>query len=239
MKIATVQLIADSLGIVKSVVSRDMVSKGHLVKNEKGKIDIEDPDNRKFLKSKGANFEYFYPPKGTPKPQKKKPKKKLKPKASTPPAPRPVEKPVIDYEKPNKKQVIPDEVVNKYLEDDSPEFILDEKPTLLDADIATKIERLKGIKKDNELKDLKLFEEKGRLIDRSIVQNIVFDVVGIISNGITSIPYTIVDELISVAVTKPDEAREKMVRIMLESNSTFMKKAVEEAESVAKKRKFN
>ena len=71
------------------------------------------------------------------------------------------------------------------------------------------------------------------------MQNIIFDTIGIISQAIQSDAYAIVDEIISIANTNPDEARELIVRIIREKNSTAMKKAVEEAEKVAKKKKFN
>ena len=60
-KIASLAKIGESLGVTKQLVSRDFVAPGFLKKNENGKIDIEDKENRAFLKSKGANFDIFYP----------------------------------------------------------------------------------------------------------------------------------------------------------------------------------
>jgi len=59
VKIATFQKIADSLGISKQAVDKLYVKKGYLVKNEKGKIDIDERLNFQFLQSKGADFSVF------------------------------------------------------------------------------------------------------------------------------------------------------------------------------------
>ena len=60
MKIVSFQQIADSLHISKQAVDIQFVRKGYLAKNKFGKIDIDDPDNRLFLESKGADFSVFY-----------------------------------------------------------------------------------------------------------------------------------------------------------------------------------
>jgi hypothetical protein len=59
MKIVSYQKIADSLGISKQAVDKLFVRKGYLKKNNNGKIDIDDQDNRNFLIEKGANFRFF------------------------------------------------------------------------------------------------------------------------------------------------------------------------------------
>lgn len=59
MKIVSYQKIADSLGISKQAVDKLYVRKGYLRKNEKGRIDLDNPHNRQFLEEKGANFRFF------------------------------------------------------------------------------------------------------------------------------------------------------------------------------------
>lgn len=78
MKIATFQKIADSLGISKQAVDKLYVKKGYLVKNEKGRIDIDDSHNLEFLQEKGADFSVFD---GAP-PQPRKPQPEKKPKTT-------------------------------------------------------------------------------------------------------------------------------------------------------------
>lgn len=59
MKIITFQQIGDSLGISKQAVDKLFVKTGLLQKNKKGKIDLDNPNNRGFLTEKGANFRFF------------------------------------------------------------------------------------------------------------------------------------------------------------------------------------
>ena len=61
MKIATIKQIGQSLGVTHQAVSKEYIKKGFIVRNAAGKIDIENKQNRAFLKSKGADFSVFYP----------------------------------------------------------------------------------------------------------------------------------------------------------------------------------
>lgn len=82
MKVVSFQQIADSLGISKQAVDKLFVKKGYLQKNNKGKIDIENPYNFEFLQSKGADFSCFgvsAPPKKEIVPLNVRPKPKEKP----------------------------------------------------------------------------------------------------------------------------------------------------------------
>jgi hypothetical protein len=198
MKIATIKQIGEALGISHQAVSKEFVKKGLLVRNSNGQIDIEDKQNRAFLKSKGANFSIFYPKRKT---GTAKPEAKITPKTTE-----------VKVESDNGLQ----------------------GTTLLQIDVATRVEKLKGIKKDNAIKDLRLEEEKGRLIDKKVVTNIIFDVLGHIARDIQSTPHSIVDEIISIATTQPDAAREKIVNLLRGRQAEAMKKAVKEAEKIAR-----
>lgn len=218
MKTATLEQIGKALGgITKQAVHKEYVKKGFIVKREDGRIDIEDKQNRAFLKSKGADFSVFYPKKTTAPPPKKSKKKE-----TPPPQPNNIKK--ID--------------ISEYVKKGGKETKLSDAPTLLEIETAKKIEEWRGKKKDNALKDLKLDEEKGRLIDKKIVNNIIFDVLGHIARDIQNTPYSIVDEIVSIAVTQPETAREKIVRLLRDKQAEAMKKAVEEAEKIERKRKY-
>ena len=70
--IATLQKIGLSIGVSKQAAMK-YIKKGRLRKNNKGKIDVEDPYNKEFLESKNADFSVFGL-KNTPKPNKKQQK---------------------------------------------------------------------------------------------------------------------------------------------------------------------
>jgi len=219
-KIATLELIAESLGVTEQLVSRDMVIPGFLVKNEKGRIDIADMVNREFLNSKGCDWSVFYPKSKN----KKKSKKVREREKDQEELSRKVDlevKPSIEYSEP--KQIKKE----KDIEIDSLDDDLPGANSVQKLDIATRIEKLKGIKKDNALKDLKLTEEKGRLIDKSLVQNLVFDTIGTISQAVLTLPHSLVDELISIAQEK-EGAREKILKLLIERYGLEMRKSIEE-----------
>lgn len=219
MKIVTLDLIGQSLGITKQAVSKEFIKKGLIVKNDKGKIDIEEKQNRAFLKSKGADFSVFYPKDRFLPPKKQKPKKKTvkaTKKEEKEEKEEVVEIEINSQEKPKTKEKRKESFnISDAVKDTSEMNLGENKSQKLD--LATRLERYKGIQKDNELKELKIMEEEKRLLDRRLVETIVFDIFKSFNKKINQTPESIVDNLFSIVLSQDDNAREQAIQLMRNS----------------------
>jgi len=200
--IATYQQIADSLGISKQAVDKLFVKKGYLVKDNKGKIDIDNPENRYFLESKGADFSFF----GT---------------KTQPETQKVIQKPVEMPSKPAKIQQKTEEsdgFVNKY--QGSPQQKLDMK---------LKFESIKAKQLESELKKLKIQEQLGRLIDRSLCEKLINDSLGAIVQAFITLPSSVVDMIFTIYENHPTDRREQIIKLLQEKYTKESKKIIDRA----------
>jgi len=179
--IRTLQEIGDSLGVTKQAVAK-YVKKGLLIRNEDGRIDIEDPRNKDFLQYKGADRRMLYGASSM---------KGRKPKAGT-----------------VKRQA-----------ETSGQF-------LAKLDLQIKLENLKAKQKENELKSMKIQEQRGILIQKDLVERLLFDTVGQIIQNLVVIPQTISDQILSLAKSKKQDKREQIILLLQKKYVEDTKKIV-------------
>ena len=206
MKIATLEQIGKSLGVTKQLVSRDIVKVGLLLKNEDGKIDIEAPENRAYLKSKGANMEIFYPKTPTPKKSTKIKKKPLK------------------LSKKEENAGISDVKTAKTKTKENKST----QNEMLDLEKDNKIRKNELLKIKIELDELKLETEKNNLISKDIAKSYIFEILGAFSQVVTVMPHSIVDEILSFSAEK-EGAREKILKLLSDKYSSEINKGYYEA----------
>lgn len=224
MKIATITQIAEALGCSRQNASKEYIKKGLIVKRDDGTIDIEDKQNRAFLKSRDADFSIFYPKEKKQTPKEKAKVKKTVQKSQKKPDKEKAEEKIVEVSvksesvKQKPAKVKKGKVFTK--EEAETASIEDLKGAANQhqaVDLATRYERLIGIKKDNELKELRIAEENKRLLDRKLVQSFVSDVLQKFSNRVNQTPESIVDNLISIILAQENGFREQAVQLMRNS----------------------
>jgi len=208
----TLTEIGNRLGVSKMAVSK-WAAAGHLKRNSKKLVDLTKHSNYDYLANKWGldimmkAFPELKRHKITEKPAPKQQNKKSKSKQIT--------KNIIE--------AAVEKVVSTGATTGKNGFELDNQ---------LKEERIINIQKQNELKELQLQEEKGRLINKSLVQNIIFDTLGIIGREIQAVPYSIVDEIISICATTQDTAREKIIKLLVKNYAVGMRNAVDESKKI-------
>jgi len=197
LKFATLRLIGRSLGV--SHVSILKYVKNHYLVSIDGKIDIENPQNKQFLESKGADFSVFDGSSPVKKQEKiQKPVKK------------PL-KPAKTEHKSIKKEDIKPEIIPEIVEKKKP---VKEKQSLLELEIELKMANLKAREKDSELKTIKIEELRGKLIERQLAEQYISDTVGAFTQALVNIPFAVVDQIINIIDTDSNKKREDVIALL-------------------------
>ena len=96
---------------------------------------------------------------------------------------------------------------------------------ILKLDLQLKLETLKNKQKDNELKQMKIQEQQGILIQKDLVEKLLFDTVGQVVQNLMVIPQTITDQIFSLI--EEDNSREKVVSLLQKKYTEETKKIIE------------
>jgi hypothetical protein len=201
MIFASMEKIGKACGGISRQAINKWVNEGKLIQNRKGKINIEHPENLQFLQDKGADFSVFYG-KNIPAFVPINIEKKQKIKAAAKPA-------KVNPEVNLKPETVQEQPVKRVNQHDKP---VENGGNSLERML--KIEKLKGNIKDNELKEIKLLEEKNRVFDREVVSRVLFDVVGDFVGAAMSIPHNVIDKIMSLRITNQDDEREQTINIL-------------------------
>ena len=203
--IATFQQIADSLGISKQAVDKQFVRKQYLVKNKHGKIDIDDPGNRDFLESKGADFSVF----GVSNIQKVIQKPDKMP-----------EKPVKTQDNIPQKKTITERI---------------KEDPRLQLDFKLKMENIKAKQLESEIKKIKIEEQNGRLVSRSLAEKLINDSLGSIVQSFLTIPSSVIDMIFTIYNNHPEDRRERAEHLLIEKYTKEAKKIISRAQTQFRK----
>ncbi len=197
MNIGSLAKIGRSLGISKQAVAKDHVK--YLVKNDNGKIDIDNPINKRYLDSKGADMSFFG----------------VKPRKSKQKQPKTESKPLkTEHNNPESETLPPEE---------------NSKDVLLRLTISKERENIKSKRAKTELDMLKLKEANGKVIDRDIAEQLINGTVGEVVHSFITLPSSIVERIMSICEENPENKREKIIEIMQNRYTKEAKRIVEMA----------
>lgn len=94
-------------------------------------------------------------------------------------------------------------------------------------DLQLKIANIKAKESERELKALKIEELRAKLIPKDLVEIYIGDTIGTFSQAMIHIPFSIVDQIISITETDPPDKREQIVKLQQEKYLKELKKAAE------------
>lgn len=222
-KIATLEDVGRSIGVSKQMIIK-YLNKKSIRKNKQGKIDIEDERNNLFLQSKLCDFSVFYGdniPENVKSVDRKRMDFSKKAEKKPEKVEKVIQKPVkieskpaeIEQIKPKSKTKEPDNSENSFYE----------------AELKLKLESIKAKQLDSQLKKIKIEEQHGRLIDRSLCEKLINDSLGAIVQAFITLPSSVVDMILTIYENHPTDRREQIIKLLQEKYTKESKKIIDRA----------